>query len=762
MANYFRGSLIFLFLTLVGCSSSPKKPIAGPVAVPAPSQSPAPELIPPKVSVEPEDRAPRFSAYRSLSHLTTDELAKTKMETPPLERWRQHTLALRLLDEKPAESCPLWQSLAADTKYPLHKLAQLHLEVSCDVSSDVTHEAKGKNPIDFSSEEKSLYDELIAAKDLQAAILTDNLEDDVAALLENAHLSSHFQEREETFKKALAKAKEGHKATVIANAEAALFKNSPRLNPHPKDTEMMSVAADYRLWREFDPALKIYRSIAKNRFSKPEEKLAALKAIRQTLKTAERRNEYIESTAEIARWTYQTWKKFPNDFQSQKRFYDSQMLLARTLWTEERTEEALKTLKRTERWLTGRYPLDELNFIRSRIYEGQKDYNSALLYLKKAVEEKSSKKDLREKLLWAEAWLLYKTQKYEQALAPLKELIEKTQDNPEKVKAMYWSARCQLKLDRPDDAKVTFKNVLKEDPLGFYGLLASRELNEKIQPLQADTSADKDERLADVTPKELKSLSILSDWLVAVGENKPAEKSLNRISDQLRKQNVSDEDVWLRVFSQYAQTGSYLPLFSNLTLVKAETREAILKSHPEILFPRPYKEVVDKASARAQVPSSLVYAIMRQESAFNPKARSPVDAYGLMQLMPSIAKSRAQQKKFPFNRATDLYDPETNVTLGAYELQALLNRYNQQYIMAISAYNASEKALKGWIKSRYRLDPLEFIEEIPYEETRGYIKLVLRNYIFYLRFASTEPFVFPESCLKLGQNNVSSSQAETK
>ncbi len=716
---------------------------------------PAPPTLP-QISAETADRAPRFLTYKGSSQLSNEDLSSAKYNDAALERWRKHTLALRLLDapqEKQKDSCPLWQDLSKDESYPLKKVALLHFAIQCGTTVKIN--------LDLSSEEKSIYDELLAEKDFSDSQKTEKLEDDVTGLLEKAKWTSHFQDRQGLFEQALEKARASGDKSLISLAESALYKSSPRLNPHPKDSEMMSVAADHRLWREFEPALKIYRNILKNKNSPAEEQFAAHKAIRQTLKTAERRNEYIEATGNLARWTYQFWKASPHDSLARKRFHDSQLLLVRTLWTEDRTEEALKTLKRTERWLTGAFPMDEVNFVRARIYEERKDSAQALIYLQKALSEKSPQKPLHEKLLWAQAWLLYKTEKYQESLAPLKELIEKTQDNPEKARALYWTARSQLKLLKSDEAKATLALAIKEDPLGFYGLLSLRELNEKIKPLQSSESAEKDERLAGSAPKDLLPLAILSDWLVAVGEKNLAERSLNRFSDHLRKVGSTDETLWLKVFSQYAQAGSYLPLFSNLTLVKAETRESILAAHPEILFPQPYKNVVDAAAVKAQVPSALVYAIMRQESAFNPKARSPMDAYGLMQLMPSVAKTRAHQKNMPFGKATELYNPELNVALGAFELQSLLSRYQSQYIMAIAAYNASEKALKGWVKHRYRLDPIEFIEEIPYEETRGYIKLVLRNYLFYLRFNATEPFEFPESCLKLGQSEKALSQPET-
>jgi soluble lytic murein transglycosylase len=118
--------------------------------------------------------------------------------------------------------------------------------------------------------------------------------------------------------------------------------------------------------------------------------------------------------------------------------------------------------------------------------------------------------------------------------------------------------------------------------------------------------------------------------------------------------------------------------------------------------------------------------------------------------LPSVAKELARGTDVPYAEAEDLFDPEINVPLGAKEIKSLLSKYDQQYILAVAAYNASGSAIRGWLKTRFRPDALEFIEEVPYDETRAYIKLVLRNYVFYKRLNQSEgPVQFPEEWLRL-------------
>jgi soluble lytic murein transglycosylase len=144
---------------------------------------------------------------------------------------------------------------------------------------------------------------------------------------------------------------------------------------------------------------------------------------------------------------------------------------------------------------------------------------------------------------------------------------------------------------------------------------------------------------------------------------------------------------------------------------------------------------VASAASKSGVPAELLYSIMRQESSFNPEARSPADAFGLMQLLPSVAEHASARAEVAFEKPEDLYRPEINVPLGAAFLRELLDRWGGQIVLAAASYNANERAIHAWLRTRFHGDPLAFIEEIPYDETRGYVKLVARNFIFYSRLS---------------------------
>jgi soluble lytic murein transglycosylase len=103
-------------------------------------------------------------------------------------------------------------------------------------------------------------------------------------------------------------------------------------------------------------------------------------------------------------------------------------------------------------------------------------------------------------------------------------------------------------------------------------------------------------------------------------------------------------------------------------------------------------------------------------------------------------------------QAEDLYTPHINIPIGSAYLRELWDKYNGELIPAVASYNASEKAIMNWLKNRYHGDSLNFIEDIPYEETRLYVKLVLRNLITYQMIISTEDkYYFPDWILRIGR-----------
>ncbi len=146
----------------------------------------------------------------------------------------------------------------------------------------------------------------------------------------------------------------------------------------------------------------------------------------------------------------------------------------------------------------------------------------------------------------------------------------------------------------------------------------------------------------------------------------------------------------------------------------------------QLAFPRPYHALVEREAKRTGVPETLIYAVMREESAFDPAAESPAKAYGLMQLVVPTAKLYARPLGLPWD-AHSLERPAVNIALGSHALAKLGGSFSNNPLLAIPAYNAGPGRPRRWLSQRPSLDFDVWVELIPFRETRRYTKRVLAS-----------------------------------
>lgn len=683
---------------------------------------------------------PQFLSKWKKAPLSDLEKLEVGAKEDNIRWWKNYTLALAKKEKTPSVSCALFKDLSQDTQFPLRDLSLLRAYEVCPRNEKLQ---------DLPPSVAPWYRDLYVDIKLKEASETADLRDDLEALIEKAKLETNKKNKEDLLKKALALAEKLELKEEQQKVEESLYKNSPRLMPSPAFKDLGAVANDYRFHRDFDMALKTYQSLKNSKQASSDDQFFALKNIRQTLKVAQQRTEYINATADLVNWAKKQFQKNKKDRRIIARFHDAQVLFARTLWTEDQTSRAVQVLNETHRLLRGLYPMDEVYFILGRISEEKGDFVKALEYFEASYKEPVSSPGLRDKIAWLKSWNYFKLEKWNDAQQSFVQMRDSVKDPSDKARARFWLARSLQKLGQTEIARNELLNLLKEDPLGYYGVIAVRDLKQDFSPLRTDKEELQSLSLMGVDEID-PSTRITGEWLIAVGEKTPAEKILNSISEDLRKRDVTKENTWLSLSSAYARTGLYLPLFSAIGALQPEVKDRLLSDHPDLLFPQPFADIIDEASRKSGTPREFIFSIIRQESAFNPEARSAVDAFGLMQLLPSVAKQLAKQNSLPYSEALDLFKPEINVPLGAFELKNLMKKYNGQFILAVSGYNANDGAIRGWLKTRFRDDPIEFIEEVPYEETRAYIKLTLRNYVFYQRLLNPDkPTVFPDALLAL-------------
>jgi soluble lytic murein transglycosylase len=154
-------------------------------------------------------------------------------------------------------------------------------------------------------------------------------------------------------------------------------------------------------------------------------------------------------------------------------------------------------------------------------------------------------------------------------------------------------------------------------------------------------------------------------------------------------------------------------------------------------YPFPYFKEIEKWSTSRQLNPLLVTALMRQESRFQPKIKSVVGATGLMQVMPSTGAWIAPQINLDFKKL-NLEDPTDNINLGTWYLDHTHQQYGNNSMLAIASYNAGPGNVAKWLRTIPKKDPDEFVEAIPFDETKNYVRQVFGNYWNYLRLYNPE------------------------
>lgn len=153
----------------------------------------------------------------------------------------------------------------------------------------------------------------------------------------------------------------------------------------------------------------------------------------------------------------------------------------------------------------------------------------------------------------------------------------------------------------------------------------------------------------------------------------------------------------------------------------------------ELLFPLPYRsDLVANARAR-EVDPYLVAGLIRQESEFNPQAHSPANAYGLTQVLPGTGRQFARKAGVPRFSSRVLYQPAVNLRIGTSILRSMLDQNSGKVEQTLAAYNAGPGRVAEWLSWNTYREPAEFVESIPFTETRDYVQAVLRNADIYRR-----------------------------
>ena len=319
---------------------------------------------------------------------------------------------------------------------------------------------------------------------------------------------------------------------------------------------------------------------------------------------------------------------------------------------------------------------------------------------------------------WTVGMAAWKAGQNDKAAKAFQVLAQSESASPwDRAAGAYWAARSHQGAGRPAEATKWLEQAAQHSRT-FYGLIAWQALGKVDESdIHAPTLSRRHARILAEIPAGRRAIA-----LVQAGRRDIAEQELRRIDPR-------GDDTLEQAVVALADLGRMPALAMRLGSVLSSADGA---AYDSALYPLPPWE----PNGGFTVDRALLFALMRQESRFDPTARSGAGARGLMQLMPSTATYVADKLTSDIGRKPDLYEPETNVTLGQHYVRYLLDQkgIENDLILAIAAYNAGPGNIESWRKRLSGVtDPVLFIESLPVGETRNFAKQVLTNYWIYQR-----------------------------
>lgn len=313
--------------------------------------------------------------------------------------------------------------------------------------------------------------------------------------------------------------------------------------------------------------------------------------------------------------------------------------------------------------------------------------------------------------------------------------------------ALYFLGRlAEDARDRPA-ARAYYDEIVSEYPNYYYTMIARERLKEignvppspKVNEFLRGIDFPQRSRALNFEPNatararidraRLLALAGFGDWAVselrygAQNEDQPQVLAVELASMTAK---TAGPDQAMRYIKRFAGSYLYLPI------------ESAPAEFWKLAFPLPYRAELERFAKQNGLDPFLVAALIRQESEFNPKAVSPANARGLTQILPGTGRELSRKLKVRSYGTASLFVPAVNIQLGTFYLKSIVDNLGGRWEVALAAYNAGPSRAKAWSSWGQFREPAEFIETVPFGETRNYIQTVLRNADTYRRIYSGE------------------------
>ncbi len=345
---------------------------------------------------------------------------------------------------------------------------------------------------------------------------------------------------------------------------------------------------------------------------------------------------------------------------------------------------------------------------------------------------------------WRVGWVYYRMARYHEVVDELR-LLADQHDYDFEPQALYWMGRA-AELSQQPNARDVYVQLCQRYVYTYYCQLARERIDITLSEPPASESISATAPLNGGSPAngEANRLSIARDEigqqsayrraieLKTLGLDSDAARELAGLTDRYSR----DPDVLMALATMLNEVGAY---HHALRLARARFRDKLERTGGivdpslwKVAYPTGLLSTI-KGQGVTGVDPYLVAAIIREESQYDRQAVSRVGAIGLMQVMPGTAKNVAQRLGLPAVGRDDLFDQETNIQIGVHYVEQLLEQFSGNVALTIASYNAGPVVVGSWVALHLGRSQDEFIELIPYSETRQYVKRVLRSYREYIR-----------------------------
>lgn len=347
----------------------------------------------------------------------------------------------------------------------------------------------------------------------------------------------------------------------------------------------------------------------------------------------------------------------------------------------------------------------------------------------------NSAQSLKREALWTLGYRAYTQQRHEQAQGFLLEVATGSGEQMERNGANYWAGRAKHDAGDKPGAAALWNAVIADDPFHWYALLSRARLLEAGTPAPAlapvtDTAA------AANTATGATDVALPEDvaFYAGVGLFEDASKALRRQEKATRDRANDGQELRTLVCAYHAVDDHARPY--HLTIA-AHANSLMTTWTPETdwiwrtTMATPHRARVNAEASTHGLDPSYVYAIMRKESAFDPRVVSYADALGLMQLLHGTAVKVARVLGDPAPSRDDLFRPAVNIRLGTALLAQLEAELGPERALSMAGYNAGEHRVHQWLKRVSAKELDRFVEEIPIDQTRNYVRRVHANWARY-------------------------------